>query len=368
MITIKQIKVKELPHYINTSEFINSEYIPVTKARAISQSFNPNAEAEDIALLVAYNDSNEMIGYIGILPGLYYSHNSTTKVYWNSGWWVHPVKGKLASMPLFYSMMEIFGDKLVLADLTPLTTQILEKTGLFEFPFQTPGVTAYLRIPVKKTIQNKMSIFRKLHILVKSIDFIVNFLVLIYQFFWQFRLSIPEDITIKEINSIDLEVSEFINSITKETGTFRKQDELNWILQYPWLRNGEFDKDIEAKKFYFSSITEEFSNRCLKIYKNNLLIAFIFLTSREGNFKVPYIFSNIIEPEYLYNILLKFLLENKAVSFTTWQTDLQKIIQTRFSPFIIKNHIIKQAAYSVQLKTMLSGFKFQDGEGDMVFT
>jgi hypothetical protein len=366
---IRRLKVNELSEYINTPEFINSEFIPISKARAISQSFNPDADAEDIALIVASDENHEVVGYIGMLPGYYYEGKATNKLYWNSGWWIHPVKGKKVSMLLFYSMMEICKDKLVLADLTPLTYQILKKTGLFEFSQPKPGVCGYLRLPVKKVLQRQFNIYNKLNVLIIIIDVIANLFVEVYQFFWRLKIILPEDTTINEVRSVDNETSEFINLVTHEKGTFRKQNELNWILQYPWLKESTIKNDPEAKKYYFSTVVQEFEYHCLKIYKNKSLVAFVFLTSRDGSYKVPYVFYNDIEPKILYKIILKYITEKKAISFTTWHPELEKIIKTKFSPFIIKKQIKKQEAYSIQLKNLFKpGFIFQDGEGDMVFT
>ena len=64
----KVLTIKQLEEYIHSSEFKNAEIIPITFHRARSQIKNPRATSENVVLIIAYNDKNEIIGYTGALP------------------------------------------------------------------------------------------------------------------------------------------------------------------------------------------------------------------------------------------------------------------------------------------------------------
>jgi GNAT superfamily N-acetyltransferase len=80
---IKKIKIKQLDEFacscLNEPAF--EEVAPISILRAKSQSKNPQAEPDDIALLVAMHEGR-CVGYHGLLPGLIKNKDSVSKFYW----------------------------------------------------------------------------------------------------------------------------------------------------------------------------------------------------------------------------------------------------------------------------------------------
>lgn len=62
---------------------------PVTPQRALAHAHNPLADPGDIALLVAYR-GDEVIGYLGIVPGAWAGDGEAGKVYWLTALYVAP--------------------------------------------------------------------------------------------------------------------------------------------------------------------------------------------------------------------------------------------------------------------------------------
>jgi GNAT superfamily N-acetyltransferase len=62
---------------------------PTTIPRALAQSKNPYADADDIGLVIAYA-GKQCVGYGGILPGVLKSARGITKIYWPSSIYVLP--------------------------------------------------------------------------------------------------------------------------------------------------------------------------------------------------------------------------------------------------------------------------------------
>jgi hypothetical protein len=358
---LRNIKIKELSTYIDSSQYRNSKTIAITRLRAVSQQNNPNADPDDVALILADNPEGELIGFIGIMPCGFYQKDTYHRIYTNSGWWVDPINGRNAAMPLLFSMLELYGTALFFADLTPRTTEILKKTGLFEFPAPIKGEKYFLRFPLQRLFKRKNVSF----LFQKIFDGISR----MHLFLREKRIKLPVNVFVEEVNEANDEINQLIHSVKKETPYFREKTELNWILKYPWLRVCREGLDEEAEKYHFSTIAKDFSNHFFKIFKDKELIAFVFLTLRNGDVKVPYYYCKPDDVKHVAMFIFHFLMDKKAVSFVTWQKPLLDCIRQNRMPFLFRKTIIKQEAYSKELAEIFSdAFSLSDGDGDMAFT
>ncbi|MFH2218609.1 MAG: GNAT family N-acetyltransferase [Pseudomonadota bacterium] len=90
-IRIEKIRLKQLNDFaadvVNTSAF--EKTAPITPARALSQTKNPNAHPDDVVLLVAYQ-GNQCVGYHGLLPGMLEQNGQLSKVFWATAFFVSP--------------------------------------------------------------------------------------------------------------------------------------------------------------------------------------------------------------------------------------------------------------------------------------
>ena len=360
----KRVKVCELINFINSEGFSLCKTIPITRNRAISQFNNPHASPNDIALIIAYKGSN-IVGYIGILPASLTIAGINKKVYSNTGWWVDPKHGKSAAMHLFYEMLELYGNSMFFADLTPHTCLILESTGLFNMPKPSIGITGYLKSPLSAVLPKKNKIFQLVKGLLKFSDIVIDVFLFAYYRLQSKSIKLNSEISVSQINELDEQTQRFIATISANTFSFRSSEEFNWIGSYPWLydkKNGWFN---EPDKYYFSSNVECFCNYYFNVFRNNELIAFIHITSRDGNFKLPYFYCYPENSNVLWPVIYSVLKKKKAISFTTWHSE---VINPKFR-FFMKRKIVKQEAFSkLLLDAVSTHFSLQDGDGDMVFT
>jgi hypothetical protein len=364
---ILEIKISELPSFIESPEFNNSKILPITRARAISQFNNPDASSEDTALLIAINDHSEITGYIGILPGKVINNGVEEKIFWNSGWWVDPEKGRNVSMLLFYKMVEVCRNRIVIADLTEHTTKILSYSGFFELPPAQKGIRAFLRFTTATILPNKFPFLKKVSGVLLIMDTVLNFLASPFLIYKQ-RCKLPGNYSLSVNNTIDTELSDFIDKAQKNTTHFRNARELEWILKYPWIRKGNKKSDSEAQRYYFSTVSQQFENIWLKIKKEGNLVACAFLTRRDNEYKMPYFFCLSDNKQVMFKIFIDYMNRNKAIAFTTWQKDFVEYLLKQ-SPFLIKKEVNMQSAYSKDLSQIFqNGFYLQDGDGDMAFT
>ena len=82
-IKIKKIKLKQLDEFARSclSDPAFAEVAPISILRAKSQSQNPQAEPDDLALLAALHE-NRCVGYHGLLPGWIKNKDRLSKIYW----------------------------------------------------------------------------------------------------------------------------------------------------------------------------------------------------------------------------------------------------------------------------------------------
>jgi hypothetical protein len=363
---IQHVRVGELPDFVESDKFKKSQAIPVSHLRAVSQFHNPSADSSDIALLLSYDEKGELIGYIGILPCSMYYGKEKRKIYSNTGWWVHPRQGRKVAMHLFYSMLEYYGKTMFFSDLTPHTSQILKATHLFNLTEPVIGNKWFLRFSFADFLPRKYPVFGNGKVLLKWIDSALNAVLLII--YRRVKKNETQGIHFHRVEAPDDETAHFIENVTQGEICFRKKEELQWILEFPWLRVSG-GQDQEAAKYHFSTVCKEFSTHCYKIFRKETMIGFVFLTSRDGHFKMPYYFCNPRDNDDVFWVLVMLLVKLKALSFTTWQAAVIQYVGRMGYSFLYAKRLIKQEAYSNELSDLFADkLRMQDGDGDMSFT
>jgi hypothetical protein len=354
----REIKIGELPEFIASDFYKSSAVIPISPQRAISQSKNPNSNNNDVALILALDDKEEIIGYIGILPGKISLESSP--YYWNSCWWVDPEKGKMAAMPLFYKMLQLSNQKMIFFELTDTTKNIVAK-----FKFKTeiiPGCKYFLLFNFAQILSKRNGFFKTIKPLLSFSDWFLNCFI-------SLKLSrFKKDTSIKyeQIDSINDEADNFIQQFSKTQLIPITKDEVNWIVEYPWIKTqpNSVDQQI-AKRYFFSSISKSFSNNLYKVYKDEKLVAVLFFTIRDKEMKLPYAFFNTADTNTVAKAIYQIAINKLVTSFTCFNKQLRDELNTTKNPFTFTKPLKKNIAYPIDLN--FDGKTIQDGDGDAVF-
>lgn len=357
---LREITIGALMDFIASDFYRSSKIIPITPQRAISQVNNPYAQQQDVALILAIDSNEQLLGYIGIMPGK--TTFSDERFYWNTCWWVDKVEGKAVAMPLFYSMLKQCNFNIIFFDLTPHTAIIVNKIG-----FQTKiseGVKVFLRFDSAQILPKKHAFFNYLKPLLYLSDFIFNA-------FNTIRLGISKRktrATYSVIEELDDEALQFLEKNQKNGLVPFNQLKLNWIIQYPWLvTRPNAAKKAMAKKYYFSYITTSFSIKVIKIIENNTVVALVVATIRDGDVKLSYCFFEKEHTSQLTAAIFDFAIRNNSSSITTFNPFIANEIKKY--PVIFAKKISKTMAYPEKLNTFgIENKVFQDGDGDAVFT
>ncbi|MFW5781425.1 MAG: hypothetical protein ACOCXD_02540 [Bacteroidota bacterium] len=365
---LKQVKIGELNDFIKSDTYRSLNVLPITPERAKSQSLNPDSDDEDVALIIAYNEQDEITGYIGILPGKI-KPELPEKIYWNSCWWAHPKKGSGVAMALFFQMMKVTGRKMIFAELSPATKIILKSLPGFVVPEPVEGLTGYILPDVtgflkRRKLRNPVVIHSGC--ITESITSIFRQPAIAWR---KHRLNKEAITSHEEIENMNQSEGEFIQKNQGKQLTIKTPGHFNWIKTFPWLidKPGKEEKNL-SKKYFFSWIVSGFQTKFYKIHAENRLVCILVMTNREGNCKIPYIYYDKEYTGFIVEEIYRILFEQKAKSISLFHQDLIETIKEFPNPFFYTRKIIKQTAWSEDLGLSEEDVILQDGDGDAVFT
>jgi GNAT superfamily N-acetyltransferase len=368
MIEIKELDKNLLLDYINSTHFGEGNDIPITFHRALSQSSNPRLEESDIILLLAY-ENETMVGYLGILPDLaFFKDRGSAKIAWITSLWVsHHMRGMGIGIKLITKALELWNYNVLSADYVPFTKKLYDKTKLFiDKPYSMKGIRLYIKSDLETLLPPKSIFFAKLKWLLKAVDISANILLNMRLAFYKAEIS---KLNFEYIDHIDDEINEFIISKQENQLFKRKKEELNWIINNPWILSA-LQKDYLNKKYYFSSTDKSFHFHSLKVRNSNeKLIAFMIFTERDNTLKLPYLYhDNCIDS--IIQVINYHLLKWGIKTFTTFNPELGHQLRNTKSPAILKKEVMRNYMVSSILRAEIFNYdiEIQDGDGDCAFT
>jgi len=374
---IESLKARDVKHLIDRQDFLSGPVIPVTRHRAESQLLNPDLEEEDVILNIARDDQDRIIGFIGALPG---NLGDKGRFAWNSGWWVDPVSGREAAMPLFYKFLEQWDMRVMFSDLTPQTYKILNRMSFIR-TFKRDGIRLYYRSVLSGLLTQKSPALKRFRWLFSGIDFLVNLFVAVYGLVWKLageKYSSP-DTEITDIREIkdnkdddkdnDREIEELISSSRDSKSIPRGIKRLTWIMAHPWILRDKLDQQQE--KYPFSSFDRDFDQKLIIIdSREGTGKAFIMVTIHGRHLKIPYVYytgDNMLPGAASF--LNRLAVSRRVSILSSYHPGLAKALWDVRGPVLYRKTITRYTACSEDLyKISGDGFVFQDGDGDAVFT
>lgn len=360
---IKEIKVAELPDFVNSELWQQLYPKPLTKLRAVSQFHNPRAQGEDTALIIAY-ENDTLFGLVGLLPHLINGQTNEPACS-NTCWWAHPEKGKQVAIPLFLKAFTLCGQRMFMTDCTPHTIGILRKTNWFEFPETPYGIRGFLKFNLHEIIPSKVPSARKLKPLLKFSDKAMNILLAPYHMIVRSRFS-DEDLKVEYLPSLNKEQYQFIENHSHNEFTRRSGTELEWIVNFPWIKTQDEEQGID---YPFSHVVKSVEQYFVDITLSGQTIALLMVSLRDGHMKVPYAYFHDKDAGEVLKVIYREALLKNAVTLTLFCSPLVAAMDSAAHPFIFKKKIKRLVAVSKQLSGLYRQFPtLQDGDGDVVFT
>jgi len=353
---IRQIKVGELKEYLQSNEYKNTVIIPITPQRAESHIQNPRADKEDVALILAEEDNGNVLGFIGLLPDFIFEPEQK-KVFWISCWWAHPEKGKSLGVSLLLAAYQA-SNGLLLADASPDTLAVFRKSKMFHVPDSKPGIKLFLKPLINDVLLRKRPNWKKYSTFLSLMDWLIGAFFLPLNFLQRILNSLPKGIEIESVKVFNIEhrTKNYFN---------RNNIEYDWIARFRWILD---PKSYSEKRYYpFSKTAVRFKNHFLAIKYNGIKIASLFMTERDGVFKLHYLFTVGDNWKLITKSIIHFLATQNAKEFITFNDELTKVLSSN-SRLVYARPTSYQYVFGKGFEEPLDTNGFQYGDGDAIFT
>jgi GNAT superfamily N-acetyltransferase len=284
-IVIEKVKVSELVEFARSviGAAREGQFIPITRQRALAHAHNPFAEPGDIALLVAYQETEdpshrEIVGFFGIMPIRLKRHDRFDRVYWFSTWRVMPqLRGKSVGSLLMKEALSLEEDFMIVGsgparkvcrrfgfwEHEPLVFYQLDLAGMTRLNPATWLSRAARRLlrPFKARVQMDNRATRFVDRLLAPLGRAVFVRLL------QPRLQMPSaGVCAAEVDQVRPETAEQLAS-QAPVEFARGAAVVNWMLKYPWVvEPGQ--SPTEKMDFYFSDVRHGFRMIALELFSS----------------------------------------------------------------------------------------------------
>jgi hypothetical protein len=199
-------------------------------------------------------------------------------------------------------------------------------------------------------------------------DTLLNFSFLPFHYFCRVRFS-ERHLKTEFVSKLEQELHQFITSHSASEFVRRSVIELEWILQFPWIRLKTGEKNENHVDYPFSHMVRSFEQYVLKISEGNKTVGVIMISIRDGYMKVPYAYMEKENAVKVLQVIYQQALQKNATTLTVFHPELAEEMQRGKHPFIFRKKIRRLVAISKTLTKLHQKYsRLQDGDGDMVFT
>ena len=358
---ILKIRLADLENFSQIGVFKSWKTVPVSSLRIQSYLHNPDANPDDIVLYVALNE-NKLVAFRTIFAGSVLTATGKERFGWCSGNWVHPdFRRKGFSEMLLKEAFADWNGKLMFTNYAPNSEKLYLKTGKFKAIHQFQGFRGYLFVKTLKLMsQAKKSVFNK--IFFEGIDFGISVLASFRT--WVFKPEINPTISFSELEFPDEECYIWLEERKSGSVFLRGVREFQWIFNFPWITA---QKNSDAERYPFSSFSESFRYYTIKIFDQNSFAGFFIFSVRDGHLKTLCFLVKAGFEESIAGFLKQFCVKQKIEVITVYNYEISRYLFARNFPFLrAKNY--GQKIYSSFNFNIEQHQRFQDGDGDVIFT
>jgi hypothetical protein len=278
-IRIEHIKVKDLVPFAERviGAAKAGQFVPISMQRAEAHAHNPYAAKEDVALLVAIDADEEVVGYFGILPLLLRHGSDYHKVHWFTTWNVSSkVRGRGVGADLMTEALTLGHDFLIVGSVH--ARRVCRKNGFWEreplmYYWLDPSGMSQLNplIWLRRGTRKFLRLFKsKKEIEINSplTESFSNWAAPRTQRWFAPRLDalaaqLSEGFHFQEVDQIHAEPHKAPHR--PETELHRGVEAVNWMLDYPWvIESGQ--SATEQMDYYFSDARPLYRQIAVEVY------------------------------------------------------------------------------------------------------
>jgi hypothetical protein len=225
------------------------------------------------------------------------------------------------------------------------------------------GATFYRNLVLSQIIERRFPKLKRIIPIYSFLEKCLNFVLFLGR-----KLTtkkIKTNFSIVENTIFDVEFDDFIKKYCKENLLVERNSiYFNWIIKYPWVLQGK--PDNESKRYYFSSVSEQFENHPLKIYDNQRLVGFMFLKIRDKRLAISFSYLNNACVKDAVTYILQLANEKDINIITSFDKKILNEFTKKRTKYIFAKKIEKK--YFSPRNIEINSSFFQEGDGDMVFT
>ena len=163
----------------------------------------------------------------------------------------------------------------------------------------------------------------------------------------------------------DAELQSFID-VFHITKAFVKRDidHFQWILTYPWVLEGK--PDAESKRYFFTSVSEQFNYTTLKFTHNQKIVGCVLLKQRNKELVVSYLYAFDDAINDIAAYILSVAKTEKIKTLITFDDRLVKSIEMHRWHFVLSKKM--KRLYIFSKNTEIDVALLHEGDGDTNFT
>lgn len=355
----------ELNEFIDSDEFKNSEHVPISVNRVKSFINNPNGTDTKPILYLGYS-GDKLIVYRTVLQDGLSLDGESVEIAWLSGVWTHPsFRRKGLANTLLNEVYKDYEGKLIVTNFGVDSGKLFEKNPLFKEFKRLPGHRFYFRLSLSEILPPKSLFFKKIKIVLTLIDKIANpFLELRYIFKKKYRNSFIST------SIFDDELQEYIVKQSDKSLFKRRNDDFNWILDYPWVRQRIEDNE-QDKKYHFTTTAKRFYTKAFTLKENGVISGFLLFTVKNEAMKIHYLYA---DSESFYSawrdFIFDFIVREKIAYLLTTSERLIKILKNK-GGFLFSKQWDKTFFCGKELLEKhpeVCNLNLEMGDGDSIFT
>ena len=296
-IRIEHIKVKDLIPFAESVIGASSQgqFVPISMQRAEAHAHNPYAAKDDVALLVAFDSDDEVVGYFGILPLLMREGKNYHKVHWFTTWNVSAkVRGRGLGSDLMAEALKLGHDFLIVGSVH--ARKVCQKYGFWEreplvYIWLDPSGMSQLNplVWIRRGVRKFFRLVRvKKQVAITSplTEALAKAAAPLTQRIFASRLQrletkLSTGYRFQEVKQIHAEPA--VSPHRPQVELHRGVDAVNWMLAYPWvLESGQ--SVTENMDYYFSDTRSMYRQIAVEVYDaaDHYLGFAVFSVSQQG--------------------------------------------------------------------------------------
>ncbi|WP_315058635.1 GNAT family N-acetyltransferase [Chryseobacterium indoltheticum] len=359
MIVLKSFNKIALFNFINSKEFNDLSFLPISYHRAISHINNPHVNNEDTILILAYYE-NKLAGYIGILADDMRVSNKFIKIGWLSTLFVHPdYRGKKIAQMLLKEACNSYKGNIIITEYTEEAKNMYERSNLFVIQKPLYGSSYHFLFNLSEILPKKNKNWNYVYPVLRLMDKIIN------GFLYSIRRNKSSEKHFLITEDLDCEIKEYIKRHDKLKIFNRNVEDINWITNYPWILNTNENKE---SNYQFSDFDKSFRYIFIKIYDANNLDIVLMLTVRNGKATLQFIYGNKNNNK-ITEALIIFLSKFKITNIIIYDKEINQKLEKKYFIYV------KERNRSFMMHKDLSAilpynfiFDVLAGDGDPIFT